>query len=407
MQAYKPTILFVAEAVTLAHYARIITLAKMLDHNSYRIVVASDPRYQNLEVLPDFSFHPIKSISSEKFTQSLADGKPLYDAKTLIQYVEDDLNVLDQYKPDLVIGDFRLSLAVSAPIREIPYAAVVNAYWSPYAETTYPVPNLPVTRIFGTRLAQKIFDLVRPMAFAIHARPLNRARRHYGLPAIGSDLRKTYTWGNYTLYADIPEVIPTSDLPEHHHYLGPILWSTPTQLPDWWDQLPEDKPIVFVTLGSSGQAELLPMVQTALSSLNITLIIATAGKVSLGDVADNVYVADYLPMERIALRAKLIICNGGSLTCYQALASGVPIIGVCSNMDQLLNMQAIERLGVGAVLRAESISSNSLIAAAHEMLNNLSCKQISEQLRDVLQQYNVRHRFNDFVLKATNQIKSK
>lgn len=393
----KPIILLVAEAVTLAHFARIATLAKALDPSVYDVVVASDPRYIDLEKPFSGAFHPIRSIPSAEFAQALAQGKPLYDVATLASYVEDDLALIDSVKPDLVVGDFRLSLAVSAPLRRIPYAAVVNAYWSPFADTVYPVPDLPMTRILGVRLAQKLFDVARPIAFALHARPLNRVRRRYGLPPLGSDLRNVYTWGDYTLYADAPELVPTRSLPVNHRYLGPVLWSAHAPLPGWWGHLPEDKPVVLLTLGSSGRADLLPMALSALSELPITVIVATAGKIDLPDVPANVFVADYLPLDRVARRASLIICNGGSLTTYQALASGVPIVGICSNMDQLLNMSAIERLGVGLSLRAARVRSAQLKEAVRALLEIPSYTQAAGQVGERFRQVDAGQHFRAFV----------
>jgi UDP:flavonoid glycosyltransferase YjiC (YdhE family) len=397
MRTRKPVILLVAEAVTLAHFGRIATLAKALDSPAYEIAVASDPRYIGLEPSLERTFHPIRSIPSAEFARALAQGKPLYSVKTLTRYVEDDLALLDSLKPDLVIGDFRLSLAVSAPLREIPYAAVVNAYWSPFAETHYPVPDLPMTQILGVRLAQKLFDAVRPMAFAQHARPLNRVRRAYGLPPLGPDLRNTYTWGDYTLYADIPEMVPTRNLPAHHRYLGPVLWSTHTPLPEWWDRLPDDKPVIFLTLGSSGQASLLPMALNALSRLPATIIVATAGKIAIADMPANAYLTDYLPMDIATRRSRLVISNGGSLTTYQALASGVPVIGLCSNMDQLLSMGAVERVGAGVALRGAKISSADLFSTASVMLGNSPYAQAADRLSGLLQRYDAGQRLGEIV----------
>ncbi len=52
-EARKPTILFVAEAVTLAHLARPAALATGLDPEAFNVVLACDPRYQSfLERLP-------------------------------------------------------------------------------------------------------------------------------------------------------------------------------------------------------------------------------------------------------------------------------------------------------------------------------------------------------------------
>lgn len=393
----KPVILLVAEAVTLSHFARIVTLAKQLDPSRYEVIVASDPRYIELEAPLEFTFYPIHSIPSPEFTEALAQGRPLYTFETLTRYVEDDLALLDSVKPDLVVGDFRLSLAVSAPLRKITYASVVNAYWSPFADIIYPIPDLPITRILGVRLAQKLFNIVRPIAFALHATPLNRVRHRFGLPSLGWDLRSAYTWGDYTLYADIPEMVPIRNLPAHHYYLGPVLWSTQTPLPEWWNRVPEDKPIIFLTLGSSGPADFLPTALSALSSLPVTIIVATAGKIALANVSTNVFITDYLPMDLAIRRSQLVISNGGSLTGYQALASGVPMIGLCSNMDQLLNTGEMERVGASLTFRIAKTSSANLVAATITMLDNPIYAQAARRMSQTLMQVDVGRRFQETV----------
>src|SRR5262249_26214004 len=112
----RPRILFVAEAVTLAHVARPIALAQTLDPNRYEVHVACDPRYQALLSPLTDSWHPLHSIPSPQFLQALAKGQPVYNTDTLRGYVGDDLQLLQEIRPDLVVGDFRLSLAVSAPL---------------------------------------------------------------------------------------------------------------------------------------------------------------------------------------------------------------------------------------------------------------------------------------------------
>ena len=404
MQARKkPVVLLVAEAVTLAHFARIAALAKTLDPAVYEVVVASDPRYNALDSLAGLTVHSIRTIPSAVFAQALARGRPLYDAETLTRYVEDDRALLDGVRPDLVVGDFRLSLAVSAPLAGIPYAAVVNAYWSPYADIPYPVPDLPLTRLLGVRLGQTLFDAARPFAFALHARPLNAVRRRYGLPPLGHDLRTAYTWGDYTLYADAPGLIPTRPLPPNHRYLGAPLWSAAAPLPPWWDSLPQDKPVVVVTLGSSGRAELLPMVLSALSALPVTVIAVSANRITLTETPANAFVADYLPLARAVASARLVISNGGSLTTYQALDAGVPVLGICSNMDQLLNMAAVERLGAGLSLRAADVRPAGLGATVRALLENPAYAQAARQSGARFRKTDAGERFRSFVAEVLGQ----
>ena len=394
----QPTILFVAEAVTLAHYGRIATLSRALPASDYRVVVASDPRYRTLDEMPGTEFHPVWSIPSSQFAESLEQGRPLYDRETLIRYVEDDLALIDTVKPDLIVGDFRLSLAVSAPLRQIPYAAVVNAYWSPHVKVRYPVPDLPFTRFTGLHLGQWLFDLARPLAFGLHARPLQQVRRHFGLPPLSGDLRGAYTWGDYTLYADVPEFFPLEEMPDNHRFLGPVFWSSHTPLPDWWENLPEDKPVVFVSLGSSGKANLLPEILEALSRLPVTVMAATAGKIAIPDSFHKIYIADYLPVEAAMKRSALTICNGGSLMTYQALTCGVPVIGVCSNMDQLLNMQALENQGLGISLRASSLSSRDISGAVNKVFKQERFLIAARHLSQLLTQYNAMARLREMTV---------
>jgi UDP:flavonoid glycosyltransferase YjiC (YdhE family) len=222
----------------------------------------------------------------------------------------------------------------------------------------------------GVKLGQRLFDWVSPFAFRYHALPLNQLRKQYGLPPLGLDLRRVYTDADYTLYADIQELVPTYGLPDSHRYLGALLWSPAVPLPDWWDNLPNDKPVVYVTLGSSGQGRLLPMVLRALANLPVTVIAASAGKGVPADVPRNAYVADYLPGEAAAKRAALVVCNGGSPTSYQALANGKPVIGIPANLDQNLNMQYIHQAGAGLLIRAGLSDPETIATTVSGILGN-------------------------------------
>ena len=89
---FQPRILFLAEAVTLAHIARPLALAGFLDSDYYDIHFAADNRYQRLYPDRHYTWHGIESIDSREFLTNLAKGRPLYDAKTLGGYVEEDLS---------------------------------------------------------------------------------------------------------------------------------------------------------------------------------------------------------------------------------------------------------------------------------------------------------------------------
>lgn len=362
-------VLFIAEAVTLAHVARPLALAQALDPARYEVIFACDDRYNSLLESLWFKFLPLYSISTEQFLKSLATGSRLYDKATLDAYVRADMELIKTCQPDIIVGDFRLSLSVSARLAGKPYITISNAYWSPYARPHFTVPELPMLKFTGVNFGQRLFDWVRPFAFRYHALPLTQLRKQYGLPPLGLDLWRVYTDADYTLYADIPQLVPTYELPDNHRYVGPTLWSPGGPLPDWWNTLPDDKPIVYVTLGSSGHGHLLPVVLNALARVPVTVIAASAGRGLPADVPPNAFVANYLHGEAAAKRAALIISNGGSQTSYQALAHGKPVIGVPGNLDQYLNMHYIGATGSGRVIRPGSLVP-AIAESVREMLQN-------------------------------------
>lgn len=388
-------ILFVAEAVTLAHVGRVIALASMLDRDCYEVHVACADGYDFCFSGTSFTRWPIYSIPSSQFLDALAEGKPVYDRNTLERYVDDDLALLEKVQPDLVVGDFRLSLSVSARVAKLPYVSLINAYWSPYTAPRYQVPNIPLTRFLPIALANLLFRTVRPIAFGLHARPLNHVRRKYGLPTLGHDLRRVYTDADYTLYADIPEMFAPVGMPVEHSYIGPVTWSPPVPVPDWWDQLLDDKPIVYVTLGSSGQGALLPQVLAALAELPINVVAATAGNIELNSIPANARIERFLPGQEMACRAALVICNGGSPTCHQALVAGVPVLGIASNLDQFLNMDGILRTGAGALLRADRLKLADIRSTARRLLDTPHARDAARKLSQAIGAYEPHTRFHD------------
>lgn len=372
-----------AEAVTLAHVARPVALARALGPEGHEMMLACDPRYSQILGSGPWSTRDLHSISGSQFNLALARGAPVYDLKTLQSYVREDLAILEAYKPDVVVGDFRLSLSVSARLARIPYLAIANAYWSPHYRGGFELPVLPMTKVLPIPAAKALFHLFRPMAFAMHCRPMNRLRTEHGLPPLGHDLRHVYTDADHLLMPDIPHLYPVDDRASDCSYTGPLTWSPAIDLPDWWDEpAPVGSATIYVTLGSSGPSTALLSVLQALDGLPVHVIASTAGAATpLPSNPKNVRLAPYLPGDAAAHRSQLMICNGGSLSTQQAFAAGIPVLGICSNMDHFLNMAPIEQAGVGLRLRADRLSMASIRQATQTLLASDQARAAARQLQ--------------------------
>jgi UDP:flavonoid glycosyltransferase YjiC (YdhE family) len=396
-------ILFVAEAVSLAQVVRLVTLARALDPRRYEVHFASaifDDLVFGAPDLRHFQRHRIASLPAAVVDRRVARGLRPYGTRTLARYAREELTLFDAVRPDLVVGDLRLSLAASAPLAGVPHACLINAYWSPFAERDgFPLPDHPIVRLLGVERAARHFPVALPHVFRHFARPVNALRRANGLSAIGS-LLEVLTHGDHTLYADAPALAPTRGLPPHHRYIGHVPWSPPRALPAWWDRLDPERPLVYVTLGSSGRVQCLPLVVDAALELGVQVVVATAGRLALDVRSADVHVADYLPGDLAARRASVVVSNGGSTTSYQALAEGRPVLGVAFNLDQYLAMQAIERFGAGVSLRAGALARRDVTAGLERLLGESAFAARARGARDELVRWDARPRFRAFVEEA-------
>ena len=399
-------ILLVAEAVTLAHLARPLAVADALQAGTdWGVSLACDPRFRRFLGAFRGDFRELSSIEPEAFLKALRRGSPIYDAATLQRYVDDDLRVIHEVEPDLIVGDFRLSLSVSARVAGVPYVSLASACWSPFYEPgTWPVPAVWLTKVLPLPVAERVFRLVRRAAFAVHSRPLNRVRARYGLADLGWCLRRAYTDGDFVAYVDAPALFPIEALPATHRFVGPALWEPPASLPPWWEALSQDRPIVYVTFGSSGQATLLPSVVETLSTLDASIMIATADRTRLPILPPNAYVAEFLPGTQAAKRANVVVCNGGSPTSYQALAAGVPVVGIASNLDQFLNMQALERIGAGLSFRADRFRPPELLHAVNLLLTDEGFKRNAKRVQAWCADHSFASTIRDFLRDAMSSV---
>jgi UDP:flavonoid glycosyltransferase YjiC (YdhE family) len=376
-------ILFVAEGVTLAHVGRAIFLAGTLPGDDVEIACPDDYAYRVREA--GLRRRPLRSLAPATFAARLARGQPVYTQDELAAYVRDDLQLLAAIRPDAVVGDFRLSLSVSARLAKVPYVNVTNAYWSPYARPDFQMPGLRAARWIPPAIGDRIFRMLRPLAFAVHARPMNRLRRAHGLKPLRSDVREVYCDGDATLYTDIPQLIPTPGASATHAHIGPVAWSPAIDLPAWWDEATAGPPPIYVSLGSSGAADALPMIVDAVRPLGCPIVVATAARAPQLRSTAGVFVADFVPGERVAARSCVVVCNGGSPATLQALANGVPVIGIASNLDQFLNMGYVERVGAGTLLRADRAKPgavrSAVAAAIEDSTFRLQARVIAEWAR--------------------------
>ncbi len=378
-------ILFFGEAVTLAHVLRPLGLAVGLQKRGWTVAMACDPRHGQTVRDAGIRHVPVATIDSALFLRRAYWGRPLYRRREIRVCVQDDLRAIAAFKPDIVAGDFRLSLAISAELAGIPHVKLSNVHWSPALRRSLPLPDHPMIRFFGIRLAELLMKCALPIVLRVSGRVFNRVRRDVGLPPACDGMQALYTQGDRTLYLDIPELYDAESLSETEECIGPVQWTPQGRLPAWWARIPRDRPALFVSPGSSGDTESMLTTLRALAALPATVLLATAGCLPADvPLPANVFAADFIPAAAGAERADAMICNGGSCMVYHALAAGIPLLGLPYNADQYHVMRAVERKGFGLTIRSGQVTEQRVKTAVQALLKMPAYRERATALREKL-----------------------
>jgi UDP:flavonoid glycosyltransferase YjiC (YdhE family) len=390
-------ILFLAEGATMAHFVRLLALAETLDSQSYDIFFYSPPRFSQHLQNKAFTIGELETMPGEQFLANIAKGAPMFPVDVLREYVRKDRELFDKLRPDLVIGDMRLSLPISARKAGIPCAVMINAYWSPYAKRRSILPEIPLTQVIPPRWLGAVYRFAEPHTYRVHVGEMNRVREEFGIAPLPPDLRAMYTDGDYVLYADIPEFVPISNAPDTHRYVGICEWNPPASKPAWWESMIGDpKRKVFVSLGSSGPVRALPNLLKALSKLPVSVILSTSGRDLPGSELAT-YVGGLLPFTETAKVADVVVSHGGSGGLYPAMAAGTPVLGIPSNADQHLSTAVLEENGAGLGVRVEEASVDRLGRALERLLFDTQCRDSARHWANLYQRYDSGALFRDFL----------
>ena len=374
----------------MTHFARPAALAAALDPAEWDVFFWTPKRFHALLGDTARGLGDLRTLDPDAFLHSLANGAVLYTSDVLREYVQDDLAIFKEIQPDLVIGDYRLSLCVSAPLSRLPFASIFNAHWSPFYRQPAVVPELPVTRWISPRILNPLYAALRPALFALHAKPVNDVRRAFGLSPLSHDLRQIYTAGDLVLYPDVPEFVKLTGAPEHHHFIGACAWSVQAPKPPWWnDVMGSSQPKVFVSLGSSGPIKALPAVLEALSRLPVRVILSTSGR-PVGATPSNVSLADLLPYEATASRSAVVVSHGGTGGVYPTLTAGTPMLAIPSNIDMHLSASLLEAAGAGITVRVERASPARLQDGLERLLAEPRFKQAAVKWSGIMARYDTK-----------------
>ncbi|HEY9856239.1 MAG TPA: hypothetical protein V6D05_10905, partial [Stenomitos sp.] len=261
------TIVFAPHSWGLTHVGRSLMVAQELQRRGFRCVFVGDGPYVLPEESPvraaGFEVHPLIDLTKAPVT---AQGFDVHTATSLRRLVSAEREMIQHLKPAVIVSDFRPSIHVSAAIENVGVVALTSTRWTHYWGNRLMPPHehaltIQVTKLVGRTLGRA---MLRPLApgiweriFQGNVRLYNDLLAEHGLPP-HDDFLRLLEGSVATYLTDAPDGCKTkTHLPPQIRVAGPLYWTAPPS-PGWDDELPRDKPWLYLSAGSTASADLFP-----------------------------------------------------------------------------------------------------------------------------------------------------
>ncbi len=180
-------------------------------------------------------------------------------------------------------------------------------------------------------------------------------------------------------------------------YLGPgIIENNPSEEVSFKEFLPENKQLIFVSMGSQikkypDRASQLFKMATSFMQLphcNDFHMFLTVGGTgisnwNLGTVPENVSVFNWLPQKEVLKMASAAIIHGGLGTIKECIFFGVPMLIVPMGRDQMDNAERVSHHKLGVKVNLEETNVDQLSKAVHFLMVNSEVRTNVAEMRTV------------------------
>lgn len=304
----------------------------------------------------------------------------LFESITEHDYIEiclsQEKEVIEEFRPDFIVSDFRLTAGISAYIHNIPWVSMLAQLWY------LPGYRFLLQDVFERSGLDTISAESIDLRFQQLAKKLNWLMKNMKMSGV-ADLMQVYISPFCTLLRTIPVFAGDCLLPENFRIVGPFfprkIKKQPTN--EVTIQLrsrnmniePHRKTIILrlsgLIIDRSGAEKWVEKVKQLFTNTEFQLIVVgdSSHKTICG--ADNVVVSSFIPFELVfQLDSIALVSNGGLNTTSQAIAWEVPHLVIPTQVENEYNAFIVKELGVGDLLFPPFETSPEV---AFEKINNL------------------------------------
>jgi len=332
----------------LSHYLRSLVLVdRYYDRQVYDVRFAESEAYGLYVRRAGYKTFPCAQFDAERAT---ADSRRFdfswLNEKDINRVFTSQADCIRMFHPERVIGDMAPTLKMAAELTATPCLAVLNGYMTPYCVQGRSVPAKHPAYRYLNRLPKDVLEPLtsfgESMSFRKIHKPFRMLRHKYKLKPVSNYLEEIQ--GDENVICDLPDLFPQKDLPANYNFTAPLIYQDSMQDSSWLADVDRRKPVVLVTMGSSGDWERLRFLNGREYAV---FSIITAGDKDGILCGSHITARPFVDMRRVLAISDVMICHGGNGTIYQGLLTGVFMLCLASHFEQEWNVKALERIGYG------------------------------------------------------------
>jgi UDP:flavonoid glycosyltransferase YjiC (YdhE family) len=366
--------LFFPIEIGIAHVSRSLALAEKLHAAGHEIIFALPRSKQEL-----YKSSPVKIVEISPISNK--DGVALiqefFKKDSVVKMIKNERELIQKYKPDWCVVDFRLSAIISSIQENVPFMYVTGSGGLPFG-CRMPNPLMP----------QFIYTVSRPIVETIVKHMIDKF--FISLENASAESGERVRLGNYFdkipyIVPEVPLYLPSLKDGLQIAYIGHLNWNGfKTKKPAWLNDIQPDGKTVYLTFGGTGfDEDKLVRLAEQLLDKGLRVIVSCSSIADPKDFPKNprLFVERYLPGFEISKKVDIVVCHGGYGTIIEAIMAEKPVVCVPFNPDQMLHSLRFREMGLGEVaVKIKPKDYVSLMTADFEKFEKIGKAAVIEEV---------------------------
>lgn len=362
-------------ALGYAHVTRLIELVSALQRDFDVLTVVTQPFKELTDNLGLESL--VLNHSGIDYNKIAKGNVNVFTVEEMSQMAHDYVDVLMQNRPDFVVTSGVVPAHIAIRHLGLPHVSVLDTSTTPYANHKIQISQEFVLKgkMFQSGASeQEVYGLLSKMSLEERrkqvatvdelAKPIidtfNNVTQQFRVRQATNIIDMLQ--GDLNLMPDLPSIFPASNLPDNFVYIGPLAWNSTSEVLETEIRIDRGKPLVYVSMGSSGNQRDLQKLAELLSKSEYQVVMTVGGVANSDDLKkyerQGFYVRKFLPGSKVIKSSDktIVICHGGLGTVYQALENGAHgIMVIPAHPQHDLVGDRLEELGLGKTVRFDEL----------------------------------------------------